>query len=267
MRYLSVALRFAACVAVFAGLVSAAFADEPAAVKLPAKDKVHVYLLIGQSNMAGRGVMQDEDKLPRDGIVMLNAKDEWVPAAHPLHFDKPIAGVGLGLSFAEAMRKANPNVTIALVPSAVGGTPLSRWSKGGNLYKQSVRRTKIALESGALKGILWHQGESDCGSVETANSYGQRLAQMIADLRAELNAPDVPFVAGELGVFLTVASTRPGLATVKQALKDLPNSVKNTATASAEGLEHKGDKVHFDRPGLQKFGQRYAEAMQKLQAE
>jgi hypothetical protein len=165
------------------------------------------------------------------------------------------------------MRKANPDVTIALVPSAVGGTPLSRWSKDGDLYKRSLRRAKVALESGTLKGILWHQGESDCGSVETANSYGQRLAQMIADLRAELNAPDGPFVAGELGVFLTEASTRPGLATVKQALKDLPASVKNTATASADGLEHKGDKVHFDRAGLKKFGQRYAEAMQKLQAQ
>ncbi len=240
-------------------------ADPVNQVKLPEREQVHLYLLIGQSNMAGRGEMKDEDRVPRERIVMLNAQDAWVPAAHPLHFDKTIAGVGLGLPFAEAMAKAQQGVTIGLIPCAVGGTPLSRWSKGGDLYQNAVRRAKAALLHGELKGILWHQGESDSGSDDTANSYAQRLEKMIADLRAELNAPDVPFVAGELGVFFVENSGRPGTQTVNNALKDLPKSVKGTATASAQGLDHKGDKVHFNREGLITFGQRYAEAMLKLQ--
>ena len=52
-------------------------------------------------------------------------------------------------------------VRIALVPCAVGGTPIRRWCRGGDLYKKMLARAKIAAEAGVLKGILWHQGEGD----------------------------------------------------------------------------------------------------------
>lgn len=237
-----------------------------AAEKLPPKEKFHVYLLIGQSNMAGRGQMTDEDRTPREGILMLNAQNEWVPAAHPLHFDKPIAGVGLGLPFAEAIAKQNPGVTIGLIPCAVGGTPLSRWSKDGDLYKAAVNRAKKAMADGQLRGILWHQGESDSSRAETASTYAKRLVQMIADLREELAAQDVPFVAGELGEFYVQSEHHPHAKTVNAALQAIGQHAPRAACASATGLGHKGDQVHFSREALQTFGQRYAEAMLKLQS-
>ena len=42
-------------------------AADPA--KLPAKEKLHLYLLIGQSNMAGRGAMQEQDKQPQPRVL------------------------------------------------------------------------------------------------------------------------------------------------------------------------------------------------------
>jgi len=58
------------------------------------------FLLVGQSNMAGCGTVEAQDKTPHPRVLMLNMADAWVPAIDPLHFDKPAAGVGLGKTFA-----------------------------------------------------------------------------------------------------------------------------------------------------------------------
>ena len=236
--------------------------------KLPPKPRFHVYLLMGQSNMAGRGRMTDEDRQPVDRVWMMDKLDRWVPAAHPLHFDKPtIAGVGLGLPFAGRMCQQDPNVQIGLIPCAFGGTPLSRWTKGGDLYENAVRRAKLAIRDGTLKGTLWHQGESDSRLPENANTYAVRLAKMINDLRADLESADLPFVAGRLGEFYLRAKGGSLAGTVDAALRDLPDQVKQTGCASAEGLDDKGDKVHFSADALRELGKRYADQMIRLQGQ
>ena len=96
------------------------------------RENFHLFLLVGQSNMAGRGEVTDADRVPDPNILMLNKANEWVPAVDPLHFDKPkIAGVGLGRSFAREIAKANPGITIGLIPCAVGGSPITCWEVGG----------------------------------------------------------------------------------------------------------------------------------------
>lgn len=234
---------------------------------LPAKEKLHVYLLMGQSNMAGRGVMTDADRQPVARVLMLDKQDRWVPAAHPLHFDKPIAGVGLGMSFAKAMAAEDPTITIGLVPCAVGGTPLARWCRDGDLYQRAIARAKVAMQSGTLCGALWHQGEADSGRAATADTYASRLDQMIRDLRTDLQSPNLPFVAGGLGeFFIDRAGRNANVLKVNEALADLPNRVEQTGFASAQGLDHKGDRVHFNSDAFREFGKRYAAQMQRLGA-
>jgi hypothetical protein len=244
-------------------------AGEPA--KLPPKEKMQIYLLMGQSNMAGRGVPEQEDETPHSRVLMFETNDVWIAAVEPVTKDshKP-HGVGPGLAFGKAMSERNPDVTIGLVPTAVGGTPLSRWERGGDLYENAVHRAKLAIKDGTLAGVIWHQGESDTGTKEKANSYGTRLAKMISDLRADLGAPNVPFVAGELGeFFLAHNRTKPvPLAkVVNAALKNLPNVVPLTGCASAKGLKDKGDELHFSAASQREFGRRYAEIMLKLQVQ
>lgn len=92
---------------------------------------------------------------------------------------------------------------------------------------------------------------------------------MVKDLRADLGAGDVPFVAGKLGEFLKRQDKdgRPShWPLVNELIGALPQSVANTASVDSTGLKHKGDGVHFDTPSLREFGQRYAEAMKRLQA-
>lgn len=236
---------------------------------LPAKEDFHLYLLMGQSNMAGRGVVEEQDKMAHARVLKFSKDKKWVPAIDPIHFDKSQVGVGLGKTFGEVMAKANPKVTIGLIPCAFGGTPISRWQKGADLYLNSVERAKAAMKEGTLKGILWHQGETDSGNTMVAPKYGELLAQLVTDLRTDLDAEEVPFVAGQLGQFLNRGQKdKPSLwPVINEQLDALPMKLKRSATVSSEGLKHKGDVLHFDSPSFREFGKRYAAAMQKLQAQ
>lgn len=238
-------------------------------VQLPVKEKLHLYLLMGQSNMAGRGKIGAEDKTPHPRVLLFTLQDKWEPAVEPVTHDKPtMLGVGPGLAFGKAMAADDAGATIGLVPCAVGGTPLKRWERNGDLYSNAVQRARLAMREGTLKGIIWHQGESDSGTATNANSYGDRLSRMIQDIRADLGTPDLPFVAGQIGEFLY--DRGPGHAAyprvVNAALAALPEKVPATAFAPSKGLKDKGDQLHFDAPSQRELGRRYATEMLRLQS-
>lgn len=229
---------------------------------LPAADTdFHLYLLIGQSNMAGRGKVELQDKVAVPRVLMLNKANEWVSAVDPISFDKPIAGVSLGRTFGIEMAKANEKVKIGLIPCAVGGTPIRRWQQEGDLYQVALKRAKLAQKDGVIRGILWHQGESDSGKAETANIYEQQLHAMVAAWREDLGVPNVPVVVGELGQFWKRAKHK---SVVDATLKALPNKVKYSGWVTSVGLDHKGDGVHFNAASYRELGKRYAAKMQAL---
>ena len=128
-----------------------------------------------------------------------------------------------------------------------------------------MARAELALPAGTLKGILWHQGESDANAAR-APLYEKRLHGLIERFRTTLKAPDVPFIAGQMGQF----AEKPWSDEMKQVdavHQSLPKSVANTAFVSAEGLKHKGDQIHFDAESYRELGRRYAKAYEKLTKE
>ena len=227
--------------------------------------RLDIFLLIGQSNMAGRGRMNEVSALRHPRIRMFRG-GEWLPAAEPLHTDKPeVAGVGLGMSFALDLVGRDGWSPIGLLPCAVGGTPLSRWMPGADLYAQAVAATRAAQAAGELKGILWHQGEADAGSAADADSYGARLRDMIFGLRTELAAGrNIPVVAGELGHFLENFDGCGFFRQVNRQLHELEASLPGFACASADGLGDNGDALHFSAAALREFGVRYARRFLEL---
>lgn len=243
--------------------------DEARAEELIAttpREKLHLYLLIGQSNMAGRGAIAPPDEVPHPRVLALDPLGRWRMALDPLHHDKPTAGVGLGSWFGRAVADADPGVVVGLIPSAVGGTPLSRWQKEGDLYPKALEQARLAQSQGVLKGILWHQGENDSDTEANASSYAARLSAMIADLRNDLHLPDLPFVAGTLGDFL-IREPRldtPFAARVNDQIRTLTNQVPHFALVEATRLTPMSDKIHFDTPSLRELGTRYAAALQRL---
>ena len=245
-------------------------ADPPPAEPTAAADEpqnLQIYVLMGQSNMAGRGQLEKTREPLHPKILMLTKEERWEPASEPLHFDKSIAGAGLGASFALRMAAAEPQAMIGLVPCAVGGTPLSRWQKGADLYEQALKRIRAAQKAGIVRGVLWHQGENDALDLQQAESYGRRLAEMVNDLRQDTGNSQLPFVAGTLGDFLSddAAGNPSHWRTVNAQLLLLPGLTARTAIVDASGLKPKSDGVHFDTPSLRTLGERYATAMLKLQ--
>jgi len=231
----------------------------------------HLFLLVGQSNMAGRGKVEPQDTVPIPRVLMLDKQRTWVPAVDPMHFDKPIAGVGLGRSFATRIADAYPDVAIGLIPAAVGGSPIDAWQPGvyyeptkSHPWDDALARSRVAATSGTLKAILWHQGESDA-TPDLAPGYEAKLHDLIARLRTALDAPEVPFIVGQLGQYPDVpwdASRR----MIDAAHRALPGKVRRTAFVSSDGLVHGGDKVHFDSASLRELGRRYADAYLLLSA-
>ncbi|MFH5181877.1 sialate O-acetylesterase [Paenibacillus sp. TAB 01] len=223
-------------------------------------DRMKLFLLIGQSNMAGRGELTGSEPAAAEGIWTLAQDLTWKPAADPLHFDKPdIVGVGPGLSFAEQLVQGGFPQPVGLIPCAVGGTRIERWVKGADLYEQAVQRAQAALEAGELSGILWAQGESDTGELELAQAYKERFFSLIRDVRADLGCGDrVPFLAAKLGTFLREEAS-PYTRFINEAVEAAQENYANYGWVDTAGLTHKGDDLHYDADSARALGRRFAE--------
>jgi len=222
-------------------------------------EPLDIYLLIGQSNMAGRAELSKPESAAVAGCYLMNSKGQWEPATNPLNRYSTIRKglgkqkLGPGSAFAVAIRDAHPDTALGLVVNAKGGTKIEQWQKGTNFYNQALERTRAAMKSGTLKGILWHQGESDAKAPE---GYAEKLQQLVRDIRDDLGSPELPFVAGEVG----------NSEAINQQIRKLPSKVPGTAVVSAEGLTL-FDKAHFDQRSANLLGKRYAEEMLKLQTQ
>lgn len=232
-----------------------------------------IYLLIGQSNMAGRGPVDTLSKVVDTNILMFDKDNNWVPATDPLHFDKKEAGVGPGLAFAQRMLMENKGRKIGLIPCAVGGTSIAKWQPGAydaatdtHPYDDAIKRALLAMKKGTLKGILWHQGEGDSGKTQYI-TYPQHFEELLSNLGKDLNIPinDLPVVVGQIGRFLIIKHPNGHSVEFNEMLNKMAAGHANMMCVSSEGLTHKGDLTHFDTRSARELGKRYAEAMIKLQ--
>jgi hypothetical protein len=236
-------------------------------------ERVDIFLLMGQSNMKGRGVMPEEP-LSDPRIIMMHLKtDSWFLARHPLHLignprdfsGADNAGVGPGISFAQTLAAAQPNTRIALIPCAKGGSNITQWRKGRMLYDETVRRAKLALSQGPkgktrIAGALWLQGESDSTTPNKIQAYPDSLGNLIDNLRTDLAIVDLPFIACTIG-----EKKNPELrAKLNAILLELPKLRPHTACVDGRSFAGFVDSVHFDTSTQQEHGRRYAAAYLKL---
>jgi hypothetical protein len=250
---------------IFAFLLAALFASQSFAAdgefKPPAnKQKFMIFLLVGQSNMAGRGKVEAQDQKAHPRVWKLDKDGKWAPAVDPLHWDKPnVAGVGLGTTFGKTIAEQYPDAVIGLVPAAFGGTSIDQWApdKDKGLYADAIHRAKAALKDGTLAGILWHQGEAD---EKKADVYAEKAKKLFESFRKDLGSPTVPVVVGAVGEF------HAGSEEINKVLASLPQTIPHCAFVSSKGLTDKGDKTHFNSESYREFGKRYAAAWNKLSA-
>lgn len=225
---------------------------------------MHSFLLIGQSNMAGRGVIGSVQAIDNPRLyVARNAR--WQHMFLPVNPDRPFSGVCLAESFADAYSRDH-DVDVGLIPCADGGTSLAQWEPGGLLYDHAVMQTRLAMRTSVLRGILWHQGESDC-SQEASAVYEETLTAFFAALRRDLELPDVPVIVGALGDYLVNYSegTRAYYSLINAAARRVTETQPAMAFVPADGLGAKPDNLHFDAPALREFGIRYYAAYRSIE--
>ena len=220
-------------------------------------------LLLGQSNMAGRGFVDSVEKIDDDRIYMMRDL-EWIKMEEPIFTDKDTAGTGPASAFAKAYVETY-NENLGLIPAAFGGSSLADWAVGGELYNNAIEMSKEALRTADIVAILWHQGESDT----TNNSYSYQLKDIINALyeELELDVNKVPFIAGELFEQGSADENKDFVCwpdTVNKHLKSLDDDFPLYALVSGKGFRHIGDKAHLDGPSTRVLGYRYFTAYYEI---
>lgn len=233
---------------------------------LPEKANFHLFVLAGQSNMAGRGILDEKAQETNPRILALDKDGKWIVAKDPIHWDKEFAAVGLAKSFAEDYLADHPEATIGFIPTACGGSPISVWQEGAffdqtnsHPYDDAKSRTAIAARDGTIKGLLWHQGESDCHP-GLAEVYQEKLAALLDRFRSEIIPADTPIVLGQLGQFSDWGEHQ---ILVDEAIKHVAANTKHATFVSSDGLTANADNIHFNTASLREFGHRYYAAFKK----
>lgn len=224
------------------------------------------FLMLGQSNMAGRGFIHEVPPIYNERIQMLR-NGRWQMMTEPINYDRPVAGIGLAGSFADAWCRRNQEDTIGLIPCAEGGSTLDEWAVDQPLFRHAITETKFAMQNSELTGILWHQGESDSinGNYKV---YYKKLLSIFEDLRKELNAPDIPLIIGGLGDFLGKKGFGKNCTEynlINQELQKFAFEQDNCYFVTAEDLTSNPDGIHIDAISQRKFGLRYYEAFSNKQ--
>lgn len=232
--------------------------------QFPEKENLWVFVMAGQSNMAGRGIVEAQDTVTNSRIWTIDKDSKWVLAKEPLHFYEPkMVGLDCGMSFASELLKSVPaNVSIAIIPCAVGGSSVEQWlgdstHRGVPLLSNFSEKVSFAQESGTLKGIIWHQGESNANP-NSLLSYPVRLKSLFSEFYSISNVPNLPIVMGEIGSFSQPKSKAKNWKKMNKTLLRIAKSEENIFLISTKDLDHKGDFVHFDSFSQREMGKRYA---------
>ena len=230
------------------------------------KENVWVFIMAGQSNMAGRGVVEPEDTIPDKRVLSINRNGEIIIAKEPLHFYEPErTGLDCGLSFAKALiTKIPDSVSVLIIPTAVGGSSIRQWLgdsafRNVKLFSNFVSKVEIAKRNGVIKGILWHQGESDANEINIP-LHKQRLHLLFSKFRIVVGNNELPILLGELGSF---SGNRDNFNLINKSIHEFAAEDKNSSVILTGDLKDKGDQLHFNSEGLRTMGKRFAEAWLK----
>lgn len=271
--------------------------EEPKAPEIPdtwefaeqGDKNFHIYLCFGQSNMEGNAAVEAIDKqnvperfqmLPAVDFSSTKKKGVWCKAIPPLC--RPGTGLTPADYFGRTLVEKLPeNIKVGVINVAVGGAKIelfmqeykdayiageAGWFKNycaqynNDPLGRLIDMAKIAQQSGTIKGILLHQGESNNGAADWCGKVAEVYKRICYYLG--LDPEKTPLLAGE-----TLYADQGGACSWhnQAALPKLKKAVPNSYVISAKGLPgNKKDSFHFSAEGYRQFGKRYAEQMLKL---
>jgi hypothetical protein len=219
----------------------------------PGRPPTLVFLLAGQSNMAGLGLRRQLPAAYRTlpDNVSVWKDGAWVPLAP--------AGWGFGpeIAFGSVVGAALPQERIGIVKVARTGTGMDAWSSlhANSIYGTLINHTHAALRAAPearVAAMLWMQGERDARLAESAAGYGAKLRAFVAAVRRDVQRPDLPFLCAQVDPPYAHAGA------VRDAQAALPAQVPGTILVPTDGLGRYADKLHYDTAGQLELGRRFA---------
>lgn len=244
---------------------------------------IKVFLLGGQSNMAGQGETGDVGGLrpaldgeQTDVAIWQNlnsaAKTNTGWEALAPGQGASTTKIGPELSLGRALADAYPDYQIALIKYSVGGTNLDvEWDPkdtGGSAYMydgflESMGNALANLTADGLsfeiEGMFWMQGERDARDVGMGSRYQTNLADLIAAIRAQTGEADLPFILGRLADDLNTG-TYTELDVVRAAQAAVGDADDWAAMVDTDAFGMKSDNLHFNAAGQLAMGDAFAEA-------
>jgi hypothetical protein len=199
---------------------------------------------------------------------------------------------GPELAFGVTMTARDPEIRVAIVKYALGGSGLAlglgygNWypdysENGGiNQYDHALRTIREALEHSDIDGdgstdrlvpagIVWMQGETEAyNSEEAARSYQANLKRLMDLLRAALRVDDLPVVIGKItdSGMADDGSVMDHIGIVQQAQQAFVETDACAAFVSeTDELTYADDPWHYDSDSFIRMGELFAEAMIRLQ--
>lgn len=211
-----------------------------------ATEGVHLFILSGQSNMAG------------------HRPDE---------------------AFTPAVESAFGEEHVVVVQDAVGGQPIQRWYKNwkspsgerpkttGDLYVRLMEKVSQAIKGKTLASVtlIWMQGERDAkmgwGSVYKESLLG--LYQQVSD---DLNRKDISFIIGRLSDYDLANKGYQEWTKLREIQVEVADSSERFRWVNTDdlndGLNRKGRKIsndlHYSAEGYKILGTRFAESAIEL---
>jgi hypothetical protein len=245
------------------------FANFPKTVEypkqMPSRQHFWIFIMAGQSNMAGRGIVEPKDTLPNPRILTVNLNNEWVVAKEPLHHYQPkITGLDCGVSFAsELLNNLDDSISIGLIPCAIGGSPIRAWESdsmfnGIQLFSNFKEKVSMASEYGEIKGIIWHQGESDAFP-EKIPLYKYKLEAVLTNMRKFIGNDSLSIIMGELGLYTRPQERQENWNAINDIIRAVPHNLKNCYVVPTGDLSCNPDSIHFNAQSQRILGKRYAE--------
>jgi Carbohydrate esterase, sialic acid-specific acetylesterase len=251
-------------------------------------DHYEVFVVAGQSNGDGRGKASEltgtlaKWAKPQDDVLIAYSCSKlrgpvltsdgfqklqpgWSVAPGKNRPTKlPSDTFGPEVSFGRGMADRLKGKKVALIKFAEGGTSLAKdWNPHvkNRLYpafleftRKSLKELKIQGHAYTIRGMIWHQGESDAGL--KTDEYQKLLTAFIGRVRTDLEAPDMPFGIGAV-------YDNGKRDAVRAAQKATAEKVKGAFFVPADKLKTFDGGTHFDAASQIELGERFAAGMTK----
>ncbi len=201
----------------------------------------HLFILSGQSNMAG-----------------LRPEESFIPTVEK-EFGKD---------------------HVIVIKDAMGGQPIRRWDKKwndrnktddqpiGDLYDRLMKKVHTASNSQKLKSVtfIWMQGERDARE-KNADVYAESFNTVLAQLKNDLKQDELNFVIGRLSDFDMENKKYSQWTKLREVQENLADSSSRGAWVNTDdlndGLNRRGKKIkndlHYSAEGYKILGQRFAD--------